>query len=65
MDEAVKEAMRVAFAKFGLMTEPGGAATLAAVLTGKVPVEGRCVAVALAGANVDPANFGATVSKAR
>ena len=54
--------MRVAFAEFGLMAEPGGAGTLAAVLAGKVAVEGRCVAVALTGANVNPAAFGAATS---
>jgi len=64
-DDEVKKAMRVVLAEFGLVAEPGGAAALAAVLTGKVPVEGRCVAVALTGANVDPAIFGSTISEAQ
>lgn len=56
-DDGAREAMRVAFAEFGLVVEPGGAVALAAVQTGRVPVEGRCVAVALTGANVDAATF--------
>jgi len=51
----------VAFAEFGLVAEPGGAARLAAVLAGKVPIEGRCVPVALTGVNVNPAAFGAAI----
>lgn len=61
-DDQVREAMRVALAEFGLVAEPGGAAALAAVLAGKVPIQGRSVAVALTGANVDPAAFGAAIS---
>lgn len=61
-DDAVREAMRVAFAEFGLVVEPGGAAALAAVLSGRVPVEGRCVAAVLTGANVDPAAFAAVLA---
>jgi len=60
-DAAVREAMRVAFAEFGLVVEPGGAAALAAVLAGEVSVEGRCIAVALTGANVDPAAFASMI----
>lgn len=39
-------AVRVAFAEFGLVAEPGGAIALAAVISGRFPVEGRTVAVA-------------------
>lgn len=56
-DAAVQKAMRVAFVEFGLVVEPGGAAALAAVLTGGVSIEGRCIAVALTGANLDLAAF--------
>lgn len=52
-DDEALEAMGVAFAEFGLVVEPGGAISLAAVLTGRVALEGRCVAVVLSGANVD------------
>ena len=61
-DERVREAMRVAFAEFGLIAEPGGVAALAAILAGKVSIEGRCVAVALTGTNVNSAAFGAAIS---
>jgi threonine dehydratase len=60
-DAAVREAMRVAFAEFELVVEPGGAAALAAVLAGGVSIEGRCIAVALTGANVDLAAFASMI----
>ncbi len=50
-------AMRVAFEEFGLVAEPGGAVALAAALRGRLPMAGRTTAVALTGANVDPAVF--------
>ncbi len=56
-DEEALGAMRVAFEEFGLVAEPGGALSLAAVLSGRVPVEGSCVVAVLSGANVDPALF--------
>jgi threonine dehydratase len=48
----VAAAQRFAFAELRLVLEPGGAAALAAVLAGKVPV-----AVMLTGGNVHPARF--------
>lgn len=56
-DAEVVEAVRTAFATCKLVVEPGGAAALAAVLAGRLPVEGRTVAVILSGGNVDPADF--------
>ncbi|MGI3778480.1 MAG: threonine ammonia-lyase [Janthinobacterium lividum] len=56
-DDEALAAMRVAFEEFGVVVEPGGALALAAALCGRVAVEGRVVAVALTGANVDPAMF--------
>jgi threonine dehydratase len=50
----VKSAIRFAFERHQLVAEPGGAAALAALLAGKVPVERGTVAV-LSGGNVDPA----------
>ena len=52
----VRTAQRFAFDKLHLVLEPGGAAALAAVLAGKVPVDGR-TAVMLTGSNTDPASF--------
>jgi threonine dehydratase len=57
----VRAAQRFAFARLRLVIEPGGAAGLAAVLAGKVPVDGR-TAVVLSGGNVDPANFAAVIA---
>ena len=59
----VRAAQRYAFAKLHLVLEPGGAAALAAVLAGKVPVDGR-TAVTLTGGNVDAAAFAAVLTAA-
>ncbi len=56
-DDEVLAAMEVAFREFKLVVEPGGAVALAAALTGKLPVEGRTVAVICSGGNVDHATF--------
>jgi len=50
-------AMRFAFETLKLVVEPGGAAALAALLSGKVEIAGGTVVVVLTGANVDPAVF--------
>lgn len=58
-DDAVKDAMRYAFAELKLVIEPGGAVALAALLSGAFNAEGRTVAVMLSGGNVDPDAFAA------
>ena len=53
-DEDVRDAMRFAWHRHGLVVEPGGAAALAALLSGKLePRVGTAVLVS--GGNVDPA----------
>jgi threonine dehydratase len=52
----VAAAMRLAFERLHLVVEPGGAAALAAVLAGKVPVTDATV-VTLSGGNVDRETF--------
>lgn len=55
-DEEARAAMRFAFDQLRLVVEPGGAAALAAVLSGKVdPPEGSVIL--LSGGNVDPGYF--------
>ncbi|NJR20077.1 MAG: hypothetical protein HC777_00215 [Hyphomonadaceae bacterium] len=49
--------MAFAFKYFRLVLEPGGAAALAAVLSGKFPTKGRVIGVTASGGNVDPATF--------
>ncbi len=60
-DEALR-AMAHAFYELKLVAEPGGAAGLAALLTGKVEVKGKTVAVVLSGGNVDAAMFNRALS---
>jgi threonine dehydratase len=52
----VRAAQRLAFARLHLVVEPGGAAALAAVLAGKVPI-GPDTVVVLSGGNTDAAAF--------
>lgn len=52
-ESAVLHAMRFAFEEFKVVAEPSGAATLAAVLSGRLPLDGRTVAVVASGSNVD------------
>ena len=56
-DDEALEAVRFAFETLKLVVEPGGAAALAALLSGKVDAAGRTVVVVLTGGNVDPAVF--------
>jgi threonine dehydratase len=51
--------MRVAFQDLKLVVEPGGAAALAAVLSGKVVTRDRVTVVVLSGGNVDVDLFAA------
>jgi threonine dehydratase len=61
-DDEVRSAIAFAFRHLKLVLEPGGAAALAAVLSGKLALEGRTAAVVLSGGNVDPALFAAAIT---
>lgn len=53
-DAAIVEAMKLLLERTKLLAEPGGAAGLAALLRGRIPLEpGEPVAVVLSGGNVD------------
>lgn len=56
----VEAAMRLIFERLHLVTEPGGAAALAAVLAGKIAVSGVPV-VTLSGGNVDAQQFATVI----
>ena len=62
-DAEVRAAQRFAFANLRFVVEPGGAAALAAALSGKVPVDEDTV-ITLTGGNADPAAFAATIAGA-
>ncbi|MCV0423997.1 MAG: threonine/serine dehydratase [Roseibium sp.] len=53
-DEEVLDAVAFAFTELKLVVEPGGAAALAAVLCGKLPLKGKNVGLVLTGGNIDP-----------
>ena len=52
-DEEVCAAMRFAFQNLKLVVEPGGAVSLAAVLSGKIATAGKTTAIVISGGNVD------------
>ncbi len=60
-DAEAAEAVRYAAATLKLVLEPGGAAALAALLAGKLPVAG-VIGIVLSGGNIDPALLGRILS---
>jgi threonine dehydratase len=62
-DDEVREAMRVAFQELKLVTEPGGAVALAALLSGRVDASGKIAVIVISGGNVDRAAFAAAISR--
>jgi len=61
-DAEVIEAIRFAYSELKLVVEPGGAAPLAAILSGKLDVSGKTTAILLSGGNVDADKFAAYLS---
>ena len=57
-DQELRDAMRFAFERMKIVVEPSGAAALAAVLFGKIPVQGKRAGVIISGGNVDAERFG-------
>jgi threonine dehydratase len=54
-DDAITAAQKALWSVCGVVSEPGGAATLAALMSGAVtPEPGAHVGVLVCGANVDP-----------
>jgi threonine dehydratase len=60
-DAEIRAAQRFAFSRLKLVVEPGGAAALAAALSGKVPLDENTV-IMITGGNVDPARYAALLS---
>jgi threonine dehydratase len=54
-DDEARRAVAFAFHELKLVVEPGGAAALAALLSGRFQPNGRPVAVVLSGGNIDVA----------
>jgi threonine dehydratase len=56
-DDEIVDAMRFAFERLKLVVEPSGACALAALLAGRIEVNGQRVGVTITGGNVDPKRF--------
>lgn len=63
-DREVRDAMRFAFRNLKMVVEPGGAVSLAAVLSGKLATAGKTTAVVISGGNVDLEEFAAVQASA-
>lgn len=58
-DRDVRDAMRFAFRNLKMVVEPGGAVSLAAVLSGRIETAGKITAIVISGGNVDLDEFAA------
>jgi threonine dehydratase len=58
-DREVRDAMRFAFRNLKMVVEPGGAVSLAAVLSGKLDTAEKTTAIVVSGGNVDLDQFAA------
>jgi len=56
-DDQALAAMAAAFAHLKIVAEPGGAAAIAAALSGAFPLDGRTVVAVCSGGNVEPGLF--------
>ena len=56
-DEEVREAIRFAFRNLKLVVEPGGAASLAAILAGRIETRDQVTVAILSGGNIDAETF--------
>jgi len=63
-DDEVLAAMDYAFRLLKLVTEPGGAVALAAVLSGKIDLKGKTAVIIISGGNVDPGMFARAIGSA-
>lgn len=61
-DDEVRTAMAFAFRELKLVVEPSGAITMAALMAGKIDVNGKVVVAIVSGGNVDPALFASVVN---
>lgn len=61
-DADIADAVRYAFATLKLVVEPGGAAALAALLAGKLDLQGKTAGIVLSGGNVDQALYAAILA---
>ncbi len=64
-DDEVCDAMAAAFEHLKVVTEPGGAAALAAVLANKFDLAGKTVVAIASGGNVDPTLFADAIARQR
>jgi threonine dehydratase len=61
-DDELRSAMRFAFERMKIVIEPSGAASLAAIMFGKIDVRSKRVAAIITGGNIDATRFGALIA---
>ena len=63
-DDEIVETMRFAFERMKIVVEPSGASALAALMAGRVALDGARAGVVLSGGNVDAERFASLVARA-
>jgi threo-3-hydroxy-L-aspartate ammonia-lyase len=61
-DQELIDTMRFVFERMKLVIEPSGAAALAALIGGKIPVRGKRVGAIISGGNVDRARYASLIA---
>ncbi|HAT85265.1 MAG TPA: pyridoxal-5'-phosphate-dependent protein, partial [Rhizobiales bacterium] len=56
-DDEVRAAMRFAFEHYKIITEPGAAVGIAAVLSGRIDIKDKMIATVVTGGNIDVERF--------
>jgi threonine dehydratase len=62
-DEEILDAMAQSFLRYRIVVEPGGAAALAAVFSGRIDVRGKTVVAVASGGNVDAPMFARALAR--
>ena len=60
-DDELREVMRFVFSRMKLVIEPSGAAAIAAVMFGKIPLAGKRVGILISGGNVDVERYASMI----
>jgi len=56
-EREILDAMRFLWERMKLVVEPSGAVSLAGILNGRIPVEGKRIGVIVSGGNIDIEGF--------
>jgi threonine dehydratase len=64
-DDDIKEAVKVLYEDYRILSEASGAAAFAAILKGKIDVQGKSVACIISGGNISPTELQSIISPSK